>query len=113
VDMVRKRPADLAIVDVRMPPTHSTEGLEAARVIRTERPEVAIAVLSAHVDVEHGLELLASGERTGYLLKSRVMDVDGFIETLEQIVKGGSVVDSSLVQELVGARRRQDPLAEL
>jgi DNA-binding NarL/FixJ family response regulator len=70
-------------------------------------------VLSAHVEVEHAMELLARGERTGYLLKSRVTDVDEFVETLERVAKGGSVVDPGLVQELVGARRREDPLGEL
>jgi DNA-binding NarL/FixJ family response regulator len=113
VDMVRERRPQLAIVDIRMPPTHSTEGLDAARIIRRERPEIAIVVLSAHVDVEEAMGLLASGQRTGYLLKSRITDVEEFLETLERIVKGGSVVDPALVQELVGARRREDPLAEL
>jgi serine/threonine-protein kinase PknK len=111
--LVRERRPDLVLVDIRMPPTHSTEGLDAARVIRTEVPETGIVVLSAHVEVEHAMELLASGERTGYLLKSRITDVDEFIETLERIAKGGSVVDPALVQELVDARRTDDPLAEL
>jgi DNA-binding NarL/FixJ family response regulator len=113
VAMVGERPPELVVVDIRMPPTHSTEGLDAARAIRTQFPAVGILVLSAHVDVEHAMELLASGEGTGYLLKSRVTDVDAFVETLERIAKGGSVVDPGLVQELVGARRRQDPLADL
>jgi DNA-binding NarL/FixJ family response regulator len=111
--LVREHRPDLAIIDIRMPPTHTTEGLEAARVIREELPEVAIVVLSAHVEVEHAMDLLASGERSGYLLKRRVIDVDEFMETLERIVKGGSVVDPALVQELVAARRVQDPLDEL
>jgi DNA-binding NarL/FixJ family response regulator len=110
IALVREHEPDLAIVDIRMPPTHSTEGLEAARVIREEFPETAILVLSAHVEVEHAIDLLASGERSGYLLKSRVTDVEEFIETLERIVKGGSVVDPALVQELVAARRVEDPL---
>jgi DNA-binding NarL/FixJ family response regulator len=71
---------------------------------------MAIVVLSAHVEVEHAMDILASGQRTGYLLKSRITDVDEFIETLERIVKGGSVVDPALVQELVAARRHEDPL---
>ncbi len=96
-----------------MPPSHTTEGLDAARVIREEAPETAILVLSAHVEVEHAMDLLASGERIGYLLKSRVTDVDDFLETLDQIVNGGSVVDSALVQELVSARRVTDPLDNL
>jgi serine/threonine-protein kinase PknK len=111
--IVREQRPDLVLVDIRMPPTHSTEGLDAARVIRSEVPETGIVVLSAHVEVEHAMELLASGERTGYLLKSRITDVEEFIETLERIAKGGSVVDPALVQELVDARRTDDPLAEL
>jgi DNA-binding NarL/FixJ family response regulator len=113
LEMVREHQPELVLVDIRMPPNHSTEGLDAARVIRSEFPDVGIVVLSAHVDVEHAMELLARGERTGYLLKSRVTDVEEFLETLERIAKGGSVVDPGLVQELVGARRKEDPLAEL
>jgi serine/threonine-protein kinase PknK len=113
LEIVREQRPDLVLVDIRMPPTHSTEGLDAARVIRSEVPETGIVVLSAHVEVEHAMELLASGERTGYLLKSRITDVDEFIETLERIAKGGSVVDPALVQELVDARRTDDPLADL
>jgi DNA-binding NarL/FixJ family response regulator len=113
VDMVREHPPDLAIVDIRMPPTHSTEGLDAAQRIRAEFPDVGIVVLSAHVEIELAMELLAGGERTGYLLKTRVGDVDEFVETLERIAKGGSVIDPSLVRELVDARRRHDPLDEL
>ena len=113
VALVREHQPELAIVDIRMPPAHSTEGLDAARVIREEFPETAILVLSAHVEVEHAMDLLSSGQHSGYLLKSRVTDVDEFIETLERIVKGGSVVDPALVQELVAARRIDDPLEEL
>jgi serine/threonine-protein kinase PknK len=111
--LVRHHLPDLAIVDIRMPPTYSTEGLEAAQAIRQERPETAILVLSAHVDVEHAMQLLASGHRVGYLLKSRVTNVDEFIDTVERVAKGGSVVDPALVQELFGARRRRDPLTAL
>ena len=111
--LVRQHRPELAIVDIRMPPNHATEGLEAARVIREEVPETAILVVSAHVEVEHAMDLLGSGERTGYLLKSRVTDVDDFVETLERIVRGGSVVDPALVQELVAARRANDPLEDL
>jgi DNA-binding NarL/FixJ family response regulator len=110
IELVREHRPDLAIVDIRMPPTHTSEGLDAARVIREELPETAIVVLSAHVQVEQATDLLASGSRSGYLLKSRVTDVDDFIETLERIVRGGSVVDPALVQELVAARRVDDPL---
>jgi DNA-binding NarL/FixJ family response regulator len=110
IDLVRELRPDLALIDIRMPPTHTTEGLDAARVIREEAPETAIVVLSAHVQVEQATDVLASGARTGYLLKSRVTDVEDFIETLERIVRGGSVVDPALVQELIAARRVEDPL---
>jgi DNA-binding NarL/FixJ family response regulator len=113
LDLVREHEPDLVLVDIRMPPTHSTEGLDAARVIRRERPDTGVLVLSAHVEVEHAMELLAHGERTGYLLKSRVTDVDDFVETVERVARGGSVVDPALVQELVDVRRRDDPLDEL
>jgi DNA-binding NarL/FixJ family response regulator len=111
--LVREREPELVIVDIRMPPAHETEGLEAARVMRDEFPHVGILVLSAHVEVEQAMELLASGQRIGYLLKSRVTDVADFVETVERIAQGGSVVDPGLVQELVAARRRDDPLEQL
>jgi DNA-binding NarL/FixJ family response regulator len=111
--LARDAAPDLVVVDIRMPPTHTVEGLEAARVIRRELPDIAILVLSAHVEVEHAMELLATGRGIGYLLKSRVTDVAEFVETLERIAKGGSVVDPALVAELVSARRRNDPLAAL
>ena len=111
--MVAERSPELVVVDIRMPPTNSTEGLEAARQIRQEHPEVGILVLSAHVEVDHAMELLAGGRGIGYLLKSRVTDVAEFIDTLQRIAKGGSAVDPGLVAELVAARRRDDPLAAL
>ncbi|HET9558236.1 MAG TPA: response regulator transcription factor [Actinomycetota bacterium] len=111
--LVADQAPDLAVIDIRMPPTHTTEGLDAARQIRQEHPETGILVLSAHVEVEHAMELLASGRGVGYLLKSRVTDVEEFIDTLERIAKGGSAVDPALVAELVAARRRDDPLAAL
>jgi DNA-binding NarL/FixJ family response regulator len=111
--LVRKHKPDLVLLDIRMPPTHSTEGLQAARAIRREFPDIGILVLSAHVEVDHAMDLLASGRGTGYVLKGRVTDVDEFLETLERVAKGGSVVDPGVVQELFVARRRGDPLAEL
>jgi DNA-binding NarL/FixJ family response regulator len=111
--LVRETIPDVVVVDIRMPPTHTTEGLEAARVIREELPDTGIMVLSAHVDVEHAMELLASGRGIGYLLKSRVTDVADFVDTLQRIAKGASVVDPAVVQELVSGRRRNDPLAVL
>jgi DNA-binding NarL/FixJ family response regulator len=107
--LVREHRPDLAIIDIRMPPNHATEGLEAARIIRAEFPQTAILVLSVHADVEHAMELLASGQSIGYLLKSRVTDVDEFIDALGRIARGGSVVDPALVQELVAARRVLSP----
>ncbi|MEA2143952.1 MAG: hypothetical protein QOI64_2382, partial [Solirubrobacteraceae bacterium] len=111
--LVRRHRPDLVIVDIRMPPSHTTEGLDAARTIREELPDTAIVVLSAHAEVEQATDLLASGQRSGYLLKSRITDVDEFIETLGRIVKGAAVVDPGLVHELIAARRVHDPLKEL
>jgi DNA-binding NarL/FixJ family response regulator len=110
IELVRQHRPDLVIVDIRMPPSQTSEGLDAARVIREELPETAIVVLSAHVQVEQATDLLATGERSGYLLKTRVTDVDEFIETVDRIVRGASVVDPALVQALVAARRVEDPL---
>jgi serine/threonine-protein kinase PknK len=113
LDLVGEHRPDLAVIDIRMPPSHSTEGLAAAHHIRKEFSEVGIVLLSAYVEVNNAMELLASCERVGYLLKSRVTDVDEFIDTLERVMRGGSVVDPSLVMELLNARRRNDPLAVL
>jgi DNA-binding NarL/FixJ family response regulator len=113
LSLVRRHRPDLAIVDIRMPPTHTSEGLNAAATIREEFPDVAIVVLTAHVQVEPATDLLAGGERCGYLLKTRITDVDDFIETLERIVRGASVVDPALVRELVASRHAQDPLDAL
>ncbi len=113
VSLVREHRPDLVLVDIRMPPTHTTEGLDAAHAIREEFPDIGILVLSAHVEVDHAMKLLASGQRSGYLLKSRVTNVEEFIETLERISRGQSVVDPTLVQELFAARRVEDPLEEL
>jgi len=111
--VVREATPDLVVADIRMPPSHTTEGLEAAQVIRQELPKTAILVLSSYAEVEHALELLASGRGIGYLLKSRVTDVTEFLDTLERVAKGGSVVDPALVQDLVNARRHDDRLAVL
>ena len=111
--LVRQLNPELVVVDIRMPPTHTTEGLQAAQLIREEFPDTGILVLSAHVDVERAMELLATGKGIGYLLKSRIGDVTDFIEALDRIARGGSVVDPALVQELVSVRRRQDPLDAL
>ena len=113
LELVRAQGPDVVIVDIRMPPEHQTEGLKAAAVIRDERPDTGILVLSAHVEVEEAMGLLAGGRGIGYLLKSRVTDVGDFVETVGRIANGGSVVDPGLVEELVAARRRDDPLGEL
>jgi serine/threonine-protein kinase PknK len=111
--LVRAREPDLVIVDIRMPPEHDTEGLDAARVIRRELPGVAILVLSAHVEVVEAMELLAGGRRTGYVLKSRVSRIEDFIATIERVLEGGSVIDPVLVQELLNVRHRKDRLESL
>ena len=111
--LVRETGPDLVVADIRMPPTHTTEGLEAAQAIRQELPETAILMLSAYVEVQHAMELLAGGGGVGYLLKSRIADVEEFLDALQRIARGGSVVDPALVRELVTVRRRQDPLAVL
>ncbi|MCV7229237.1 response regulator [Mycolicibacterium komossense] len=111
--LARELTPQMVVVDIRMPPDHSTEGLDAAKVIRQELPDIAILVLSSHIDVDHAMELLAGGRSIGYLLKNRVTDVTDFVDTLTRIAGGASVVDPALVQELVSARRRDDPLAAL
>jgi DNA-binding NarL/FixJ family response regulator len=111
--LARTEQPDVAIVDVRMPPTHTTEGLEAARLIREELPEIAILVLSAHIEVEHAMELLGGGRGIGYVLKTRITEVNEFLETLGRVIAGGSVIDPQLVARLVSARRVRDPLAAL
>ncbi|MGD9960147.1 response regulator [Nocardioides sp.] len=111
--LVRELAPDLALVDIRMPPTQTVEGLEAAALIREEFPDMGVLVLSAHVEVEHAMTLLAGGRGIGYLLKSRVVDVEDFVDTVRRIARGGSVVDPALVQELVSANRRDDPLSVL
>ncbi|HZI34508.1 MAG TPA: response regulator transcription factor [Gaiellales bacterium] len=113
LEQVRGLQPDLVIVDIRMPPDQATEGLDAAREIRRQFPAIAIVVLSAHVAVEPAIQLLATGRRTGYLLKSRVTDINEFVGTLDRIVQGGSVIDPALVQELVAARYADDPLEGL
>jgi DNA-binding NarL/FixJ family response regulator len=110
---VRELGPDLVVVDIRMPPTHTVEGLEAARAIRAAFPAIGILLLSAHVEIETAMDLLEGGERIGYLLKSRVMNAADFLDALERVARGGLVIDPALVQELVAQRRRDDPLAEL
>jgi serine/threonine-protein kinase PknK len=113
VEAVGEVVPDVAVIDIRMPPTHTWEGLEAARAIRESFPEVGILLLSAHVEIETAIDLLEGGERIGYLLKDRILRIDDLVDALERVGDGGSVVDPALVQELVVTRRRDDPLAHL
>jgi DNA-binding NarL/FixJ family response regulator len=107
-------PPDVAVTDIRMPPTFTDEGLVAAQQIRSAHPQVGVLVLSQFVDVPYALKLLTGGaERVGYLLKDRIVDVPELVAALRRIAEGGSVVDPSLVAELVEAPAAGDPLAEL
>jgi DNA-binding NarL/FixJ family response regulator len=116
-DLMRKvgahRP-DVAVVDVRMPPSHTDEGLQAARRIRNEHPGTGVLVLSQYVEEAYALELLSdSTERTGYLLKDRVSDVETFTDAVRRVAGGGSALDPEVVSLLLGRRRRHDPLEAL
>jgi DNA-binding NarL/FixJ family response regulator len=111
--VVREQAPDLVVVDIRMPPTHTQEGLDAARSIRAEFPDIGILVLSAHIEVDTALDLLEGGKGIGYLLKGRVLKADDLIDALDRVGNGGSVVDPDLVAELVAARHRNDPLEDL
>jgi len=116
-DLLRKVGAhhpDVAVVDVRMPPTHTDEGLRAAHRIRAEHPDTAVLVLSQYVEEAYALELLSeSTERTGYLLKDRVADVETFTDAVRRVAGGGSALDPEVVALLLGRRRREDPLDAL
>ncbi len=111
---VRAHKPDVAIVDVRMPPTHTDEGLRAAREIRSELPGVAILVLSQYVEVAYARELLAeSAEGLGYLLKDRVADVAALTDAVRRVGAGGSALDPEVVSQMLGRRRHDDPLEQL
>ena len=111
--VVHEENPELVVLDIRMPPTNTWEGLDAARAIRSEFPQTGILLLSAHVEIETAIDLLQGGERIGYLLKSRVTRAADIVDALERIAGGGSVIDPALVQELVAQRHRDDPLAAL
>jgi DNA-binding NarL/FixJ family response regulator len=111
---VRSWKPDVAIVDIRMPPTQTDEGLRAAKEIRERHPETGVLVLSQYVEAAYAMELLAdSAEGVGYLLKDRVADVEEFAASVRRVAEGGSALDPAVVSQLVGRRRRDDPLAEL
>ena len=105
---------DVALVDIRMPPTHTDEGLVAAQTIRAEHPQVGVLVLSQYVEPSYAMRLLQEHpERVGYLLKDRVFDIATVVDALRRIVDGETVIDPTIVSRLVGRRRREDPLAVL
>jgi len=111
---VRSYKPDIAITDIRMPPTHSDEGIRAAKEIRGQHPEVAVLVLSQYVELRYAMELLSeSVERVGYLLKDRVSDVNEFRASVRRVAEGGSAIDPAVVAQLVGMHRDDDPLAQL
>lgn len=111
---VAEHEPDIAIVDVRMPPTHTDEGLRAAMTLRADHPGLAVLVLSQYVEERYAADLLGSdGEAVGYLLKDRVMEVGDFLAAVERVGAGGVAIDSEVVQQLLGRRRRGDLLATL
>jgi len=116
-DLLRKVGAhkpDVAVIDVRMPPTHTDEGLRAARRIRAEYPGTAVLVLSQYVEEAYALDLLSeTTESTGYLLKDRIADIGSFVDAVQRVADGGSALDPEVVALLLGRRRREDPLAAL
>ena len=111
---VRAHKPDVAITDIRMPPTHTDEGLRAAHEIRAELPDVGVLVLSQYVEEGYALDLLADNAAgVGYLLKDRVGDVDAFLDAVRRVADGGSALDPEVVSQLLGRKRRDDPLDEL
>ena len=111
---VRAHHPDVAVTDIRMPPTQTDEGLQAAPRIRAEMPDAGVLVLSQHIDQGYAFELLqTSAEGVGYLLKDRVTDVAGFTDALRRVAEGGSVLDPEVVGQLLGRRKAQDPLDRL
>jgi DNA-binding NarL/FixJ family response regulator len=108
---VRAHKPDVAVVDVRMPPTHTDEGLRAAAAIRQAHPGTGVVVLSAYIDEGPALELISDGaEGLGYLLKDRVADIEGFVDAVRRVAGGGSALDPEVVSRLLGRHRRVDPL---
>ncbi|OLC25190.1 MAG: DNA-binding response regulator [Actinobacteria bacterium 13_1_20CM_2_65_11] len=113
VDLIRADPPDVAVLDIRMPPTFTTEGLVAAREMRSAFPSLGVLVLSQYVDTHHVMELIASGGGIGYLLKDHVGDISEFGDAVRRIAAGGSVIDPDVVAELVARRRHRDVIEEL
>ncbi len=114
LDAADRDPPDAVVVDIRMPPTHTTEGLDAARTLAARHPGVGVLVLSAHVEPHYAVELVESGATgTGYLLKERVADPGELADAVRRVAAGGVVIDPGVVAQLVGRRRVRDPLAAL
>ncbi|HEX9476089.1 MAG TPA: response regulator transcription factor [Candidatus Dormibacteraeota bacterium] len=113
MELMRADPPDVAVLDIRMPPTYTTEGLAAAREMRETMPSVGVLVLSQYVDTHHVMELISSGGRIGYLLKDHVGDIAEFGDAVRRIAAGGSVIDPDVVAEMVGRRRNRDAIEEL
>jgi DNA-binding NarL/FixJ family response regulator len=116
--IVREAPSsrtpEVAVVDIRMPPSHTIEGLIAAKTIRAEHPQIGVLVLSQYIETEHAMDLLGDGGGgTGYLLKDRVSDLDGFRDAVRRVGEGGSAVDPEVIAQLVDRRRASDPIADL
>ena len=112
--LVRADPPDAVVVDIRMPPTHTREGLDAAQRIRAEHPQIGVLVLSQYVEPHHAMQLLEDGTSgVGYLLKDRVADVAEVVDAVRRVAGGGSVIDPEVVAQLLGRRRTRDPLQEL
>ena len=113
-DVVRRRRPDVAVVDVRMPPTHTDEGARAARELREEYPEMGVLLLSQVVEAAHALALFSERpEGFGYLLKDRVLEIDDFLEAVRRVGRGGTAIDPDVIAQLLGRPREDDPLSEL
>jgi DNA-binding NarL/FixJ family response regulator len=114
VDLVRSEPPDVAIVDIRMPPSHTTEGLVAAREIKDLWPKVGVLVLSQYVDTHYAMSLVGETPAgAGYLLKDRVLDLEQFVDAVRRVGEGGSAIDPSIVSQIIQRRRHRDPLETL
>lgn len=114
LNRIRVEPPDLVILDIRLPPTHSNEGMQAALEIRRQQPEVAVLVLSQYVELGLAMQLLSeSAERVGYLLKDRIGDVTDFLDAVHRVAAGGSAIDPQIVSTLLRRRRSNDPMERL
>jgi DNA-binding NarL/FixJ family response regulator len=114
IEQVRRDPPDAVVVDIRMPPTHTTEGLDAARMIRENHPSVGVLVLSAHVEADYALQLIEDGAvGAGYLLKERVADIGELSDAVRRVAAGGLVIDPSVVARLVARKRVRNPIDDL